>query len=115
MDGAAAVLKRAADSGEREALRAVELLVECMAGVAGDHALAILARGGVYLAGGMAARLLPWMGRARFVDAFRDKGLHGPLMVGFPVHVVRDEGLGLLGAISLAASAPELQPAAGRL
>jgi glucokinase len=100
--GAAAVVHRATAGGERDALQAVELVVDCLAAVAGDHALAVLAHGGVFVAGGMAPRLLPWMRGGRFVAALRDKGVHTPLMLRFPVHVVLDEGLGLLGATALA-------------
>ena len=71
----------------------------------GDHALAILARGGVFLAGGIAPKILPQLRSGPFLAAFGAKGTHAKLMARFPVKVVVNERLGLLGAAKLAAGA----------
>ena len=70
---------------------------------AGDLALHWLARGGVYLAGGIAARLLPTLGAHDFLAAFNAKREHRALAERMPVHLVTEERLGLLGALALAA------------
>ena len=82
---------------------AIELFLECYGAAAGDHALAILARGGVFLAGGIAARILPQLAAGPFLGAFNAKGAHSGLAARFPVKVVVNERLGLLGAAKLAA------------
>jgi glucokinase len=82
---------------------AVDLFLECYGAVAGDHALAILARGGVFLAGGIAPRILPQLAAGPFLTAFNAKGTHASLMARLPVRVVLNERLGLLGAAKLAA------------
>lgn len=105
-EGAAAVVRRAVADQEPAACRAVDLFIECYGAVAGDHALSILARGGVYVTGGIAPKLLARMSSGGFLAAFRNKGGHAGLMVQFPVHVVVDEGLGLSGAASIALRAP---------
>ena len=92
-----------ASSPDPVARAAVDLFLECFGAVAGDHALAILARGGVFLAGGIAPRLLPRLASGPFLAAFNAKGPHASLMAGFPVKVVVNERLGLLGAAKLAA------------
>jgi glucokinase len=66
-------------------------------------ALAILARGGVFLAGGIAPRILPQLAAGPFLTAFSAKGAHAKLMARLPVKVVVNERLGLLGAAKLAA------------
>lgn len=71
---------------------------------AGNAALRVLARGGVFLAGGIAARVLPLMQRGDFLAAFNDKGRMSLLARGMPVHVVTDPLLGLKGAAMLAAA-----------
>lgn len=82
---------------------AVELFAACYGAVAGDHALQVLARGGVYVAGGIAPRVLPRLA-APFLAAFNDKGAFSDEARRMPVRVVRTERLGLLGAARAAAA-----------
>lgn len=81
---------------------AVELFLECMGNVAGDHALAVLARGGVYLTGGVIARVHGYMAKSRFGEAFCAKGVFSTMMMTIPVHAVTNERVTLLGAAKLA-------------
>jgi len=92
-----------ASGADPVARAALDLFLECFGAAAGDHALAILARGGVWLAGGIAPRILPQLGSGPFLAAFNAKGAHANLMARFPVKVVVNERLGLLGAAKLAA------------
>lgn len=78
---------------------AVGLLTDVYGAEAGNLALTVLARGGVFLAGGMAPELLREQARAeRFERAFRAKGRFAELLAGYAVRVVDDPDLGLLGA-----------------
>lgn len=63
----------------------------------------MLALGGVYLAGGIAPRILPALRDGTFLAAFRDKWLHAPLMERIPVAVILNPRVGLLGAAACAA------------
>lgn len=92
-----------ASGADPVARAAVDLFLECFGAAAGDHALAIIARGGVFLAGGIAPRILPRLASGPFLTAFNAKGTHANLMARFPVKVVTNERLGLLGAAKLAA------------
>ena len=69
---------------------------------AGDMALAVMARGGVYLAGGIAAKILPLLQAGEFMTAFNAKAEHATLAQRMPVIVVTDERLGLRGAATAA-------------
>jgi glucokinase len=89
-----------ADPLAREALR---LWLECYGAFAGDLALHWLARGGVFLAGGIAAKLMPKSDRAPFIAAFLTKREHRHLVEDMPVRLVTDESLGLKGTLALAA------------
>jgi glucokinase len=93
-------------AGDALANHALDLFVSCFGAVAGDHALAVLARGGVFIAGGVAPKILPRLEDGRFVAAFNAKGAHRRLAERMPVHVVTEEKLGLLGAALLAARIP---------
>jgi glucokinase len=100
-EGAAAVTRRS-DAGEPAAVRAIELFATILGAVAGDHALSVLASGGVYIAGGIAAKLAQQLRSGAFLAAFNAKGVHAALMARMPVRVVLDEQLGLAGAVRLA-------------
>jgi glucokinase len=63
-----------------------------------------LARGGVYLAGGIAAQLLSRIDCAPLLAAFHAKREHAWLMPTMPLYLVTDAELGLRGALALAAS-----------
>lgn len=84
------------------ARRSVDLFLRCYGAFAGDLALMLMARGGVYLAGGIAPKLLPRFVVAGFLEAFGAKGCHAHIAATMPVHVVTEERLGLLGALSMA-------------
>ncbi|MCU0806208.1 MAG: glucokinase [Burkholderiales bacterium] len=83
--------------------RAIDLFVAAYGAVAGDLALGVLARGGVYVAGGIAPKILPRLSAGGFLAAFNAKGRFAEAARLMPVHVVTEERLPLIGA-ALAAS-----------
>jgi glucokinase len=87
------------DSCER---RTLELFLAAYGAFAGDMALACLARGGIFLAGGIAAKLLPLLPQSGFLAAFNAKAEHAAIAARMPVHVATDPLLGLRGALRLA-------------
>jgi glucokinase len=94
-----------ADNGSRE-YHALNLFLAAYGAYAGDMALATLARGGVYLAGGIVGRLLALLPQSRFLAAFNHKADHAMLTKKMPLYVVTDPLLGLRGALRIAASHP---------
>jgi glucokinase len=63
---------------------------------AGDVALLYGARGGIYLAGGLSANIVPAMSPGAFLEAFADKGKHRAFLESIPVNVIKtgaDAGL----------------------
>lgn len=92
----------AAAGGDATAGAAVDLFLSAYGAFAGDMALALLPRGGVYLAGGIAAKLLPQLQDHAFLTAFNAKGRHAGVTARMPVWVATDEEAGLAGAARLA-------------
>jgi glucokinase len=90
-----------ADKGDLECSGALDLFMECMGNVAGDHALAVMARGGVYLTGGVIARLHARIADSRFCEAFCAKGAFSATLMKIPVRAVTNERVVLLGAAKL--------------
>jgi glucokinase len=101
-DPAAEIVQRGLDHQDELCSAAIDLFLQIYGARAGDLALTILARGGVYLAGGIAPKLLPRMQTGVFLDAFRDKGIHGKLLRTLPVHVVTSERVAVLGSLATA-------------
>jgi glucokinase len=100
---AAAISRLALEQNDALACRALDLFIACYGAAAGDHALAVMARGGVYIAGGIARRIFSRLAAGGFVAAFNAKGAHAQLNRAMPVHVITTERLGLLGAALIAA------------
>lgn len=101
-EGAAAISRHALEHGDALASRALDLFIACYGALAGDHALGVTARGGVYVAGGIARKILPRLAAGGFMTAFNAKGAHAQLNGRIPVRVVTTERLGLLGAALIA-------------
>lgn len=99
---AAEVFDRAR-SGDDVAARAVELFIDVYGAEAGNLALKTLARGGVFIAGGIAAKHADLFTDGRFMRAFTAKGRFEPLMKTIPVSLVTAEDVGVRGATALAA------------
>lgn len=99
---AAEITRRATQEADEAALTTLNVFLTAYGAVAGDMAMAVLARGGVYLAGGIAAKLLPILAASPFLPAFNAKAEHAQLARQMPVAVVTDASLGLRGAARLA-------------
>ncbi|KIO48721.1 glucokinase [Nitrosospira sp. NpAV] len=80
------------------AVMAMNLFVEIYGAYAGNLALSTLSRGGVYVAGGIAPKIIDKLKEGGFMKAFCDKGRFSALMSEIPVRVVMNPEAGLLGA-----------------
>jgi glucokinase len=101
-DPAGALAELGVKRGDPLAVKTLDLFVTAYGAFAGNVALALLARGGVYLAGGIAPRLASKLADGSFSRAFTSKGRFTELLAQFPVHIVRDPRAGLLGALEIA-------------
>jgi glucokinase len=77
---------------------ATEIFVRCYGAAAGDFALATLALRAIYLGGGIAPAILPFLRHRGFLEAFGAEGRLGGLLEEVPVLVIRDLQAPLLGA-----------------
>jgi glucokinase len=102
-DPAAVVTKHALAGDDPLSVRALELFVTAYGAQAGNLALTVLATGGVYVAGGIAPRIVQKLADGTFIHAFRNKGRLADLMSRIPVHVIVSPDVGLLGAARAAA------------
>ncbi len=90
-------------AGEPRAARTLHLFARELFSAAGNLALATLPRGGVYLAGGIAPRIVEILRRPEVLAVFRNKPPMVDVLASLPLHVVLDDLLGLWGAARVAA------------
>lgn len=101
----AAVISRFGMAGEDPtAAQALQMFVSLYGAQAGNLALTGLATGGVYVAGGVAPKIIGKLTDGAFMRAFHDKEERmQPLLKAMPVRVIINQNVGLLGS-AIAAS-----------
>jgi glucokinase len=97
-DAAASIAQCALEGGAPICEHSLELFVSLYGAEAGNLTLKMMAVGGVYIAGGIAPKILDWLKRPSFRRAFVAKGRMQPLLETIPVRVVVSDRVGLLGA-----------------
>ena len=97
-DGAAAIARFAAGHDETIAIQALALFMKIYGAFVGNIALAAMPRGGIYVAGGIAAKIAVQLQGSDFMSAFLDKGRFNDLLATLPLSVVMNPQIGLLGA-----------------
>ena len=80
---------RALARADAACVDAVELFFALLGVVAGNLALTVGARGGVYIGGGIVARLGDAIHRSRFRDRFESKGRLAPYLASIPVWLLK--------------------------
>ncbi|MEH2067079.1 MAG: glucokinase [Nostoc sp.] len=96
--GTAAVEKR-----DRLSEQTLQLFIEAYGTEAGNLALKLLPYGGLYIAGGIAPKILPLIKESGFLLNFTQKGRMRPLLEDIPVYIILNQQVGLIGAALCAA------------
>ena len=98
----AEITAAALDETDELAVEAVNLFVTCLGRQAGDLALVFMSRGGVFLTGGIAQKIIPALKNDRFREAFEDKAPHRDLLHEMPVFVITHPRAALAGLTDFA-------------
>jgi glucokinase len=93
-----AAVAAAAACGDPLAKEALDLWLAAYGSVCGDLALHALSRGGIWLAGGTAGKLLESLRGPAFLDAFLAKGRLKPVLEPMPITAIRDAAIGQFSA-----------------
>jgi glucokinase len=88
-----------AQAGDPRARHTFEIFVDTYGAEAGNMALRVLARGGVFLAGGIAAKNRDWFTDGKFMEAFLRKGRFREVVEKMPVDLIVNQEVGLIGAL----------------
>lgn len=97
----AAVISKYAKLDDPLAKRAMTLFISIYGAQTGNLALMTLPFSGIYIAGGIAPKIVEQIQTGTFLDAFADKGRMSPLLKSIPIHVVMNTKVGLIGAANL--------------
>lgn len=97
----------ASAGGDIHAEEALSIFCVALGRIAGDLALTCMARGGVYIGGGIAQKILPYLQTSGFRDAFVDKAPHRQLMQSIATIAVTHPLPALLG-LAAYANAPDI-------
>lgn len=95
---AAADIVRHAEAGAETCKAALDMFCAIFGSVAGDLALAHGARGGVYIAGGIATKIEKHLLASSFRERFESKGRLGDYVKAIPTRLVLHEDAALFGA-----------------
>jgi glucokinase len=111
-DGVEPVLKEPADvtnhalaGTDKVAEETLSLFATYLGRLAGDVAMLFMARGGVYLSGGISQKIIPALKKPEFRAAFEDKAPHTAMLKTIPTYVVTHP-LAALEGLSSYARAP---------
>ena len=102
-DPAAVISHEAMNGGSPICIETMRRFVALYGAEAGNLTLKVMARGGLYVGGGIAPKILPLMTDGLFMRSFLDKGRFSSLMSTIPVRIILNEMSSLLGAAAVAA------------
>lgn len=103
-DPAAVISEMALAGRDSRCVRTLELFVAIYGAEASNLALKYLSMGGIYLCGGIAPKIKPFLQRPAFLDGFLAKGRLRPTLERIPVRVSLNPSTALLGAAAYAAN-----------
>jgi len=96
-DQAALISQLALQKSDSICEEALHLFIRCYAAEAGNHALKLMATGGVYIGGGIAPKIIEQLKQPHFIETFYDKGRMSDLMRSMPVRIILNPKTALFG------------------
>jgi glucokinase len=99
IDPAAIISQAAFKQSDRLCEKTMDIFIEAYGAETGNLALKLLSYGGIYIAGGIAGKILPLLQDGRFLNTFKDKGRVSTLIEAIPVHIVLNPQVGLVGSV----------------
>ena len=96
------ITKAATDKTDAHAVETISLFCEYFGRVAGDLALVFMAKGGVFLTGGITQKILPIFDGDRFRKAFENKAPHSAMVASMPSFAILHEQAPMVGLAAYA-------------
>jgi glucokinase len=109
-DPSAVISRHALSNSDALCTQALNLFVSAYGAEAGNLALKSLPYGGLYLAGGVGAKILPKLQDGTFMEGFLDKGRMRSLLEDIRVSLIVNPKVGLIGAALYAQRLSQSRP-----
>ncbi|MBW4612020.1 MAG: glucokinase [Desmonostoc vinosum HA7617-LM4] len=103
VDPGAAIGIAALQGSDRLSQQTIQMFIDAYGTEAGNLALKLLPYGGLYMAGGIAPKILPLIKNSNFLLNFTQKGRMRSLLEEIPVYIILNPQVGLIGAALCAA------------
>ncbi|WP_392533524.1 glucokinase [Nostoc sp. C117] len=103
VDPGAAIGTAAVERRDRLCEQTLQLFINAYGAEAGNLALKLLPYGGLYIAGGIAPKILPLIESSDFLFNFTQKGRMRSLLEQIPLYIILNSQVGLIGAALCAA------------
>lgn len=84
--------------------KTLDIFVSVLGAHCGNLVITLLAKGGVYLGGGIPHKILPKLKSQIFINSFNDKGRLRHIVESTPVYVINNNNIALRGAARIALS-----------
>ena len=98
-DPTALIVHTGLEQKARLCIGVLDLFCSILGAEAGNLALTVMARGGVYVGGGIPPRIIAALEKGPFMEAFCCKGRLSELMTRIPVYVILNPRIALIGAV----------------
>lgn len=99
IDPAAIIAQGAIESKDPICHKTMSLFMELYGAETGNLALKLLSYGGIYIAGGIAAKNLSLIKESGFINNFKQKGRMEQILKDIPIHVVLNPEVGVKGSV----------------
>ncbi|MDJ0774426.1 MAG: glucokinase [Mastigocoleus sp. MO_167.B18] len=103
IDPGAVIGTAALEKRDRISEQTMQIFIEAYGAEAGNLALKLLPYGGLYVAGGIAPKILSLLQEGSFLLNFTQKGRMRSILTEIPVHIILNSQVGLIGAAISAA------------
>ncbi|AFY32456.1 glucokinase [Calothrix sp. PCC 7507] len=103
VDPGAAIGRAALQKSDRLSEQTIQIFIDAYGAEAGNLALKLLPYGGLYIAGGIAPKILPLIQQSDFLLHFTQKGRMRSILEEIPIHIILNPQVGLIGAALCAA------------
>jgi len=96
-----AIIEMALAGNDEQAVRALDIFIDCYASEAANLALKGMTLGGVFIGGTIAPRILTALDKGRFMERFVKRGKMESILAKIPVGVIIEEKAPLIGAADM--------------
>jgi glucokinase len=97
IDAAAAISYAAMAGSDEICVETMQFFVRLYGAEAGNLALKVMSRGGLFIGGGIAPKILPMLKSGEFLEALLAKGRMRPLLEAMPIKVILNDRAALYG------------------